>query len=361
MAGEKLRLVKEAVAQSIRRLQSGDRFSVVVYDDQIDVVFDSALATADNKQAALLRLAGVEARNMTNLGDGWLRGCEQVARFLDGEGVNRTILLTDGLANVGMTDHDELAGHAAALRQRGVSTTTFGVGTDFDDVLLQAMATAGGGNYYYIATDQQIVDYITSEVGEALDVVARNVTLDVVVPDGVTVESLSPYPVEMRGGRASVTIGALIAEQVIELVLRLNFPYGELGREMAAVLSVGDEPPVSLAWEYADSKTNDTQERDIEVDRAVARVFADRARQEAAGLNRAGQLEAARATLASVAKRVRTYAGRDAQLREVVAELERGAHQVAEPMPEASRKEMYFRAYTDGRARMPDGKAIKGR
>ena len=120
MAGEKMRLAKQAVEQSIARLGSDDRFSVVVYDDQIDVVFPSSPATAEARRAALQRLNEVNARNKTNLGEGWLRGCAQVAEYLSTEGVNRCLLLTDGLANTGITDRDELAGHAAELRARGV-------------------------------------------------------------------------------------------------------------------------------------------------------------------------------------------------------------------------------------------------
>ena len=59
--------------------------------------------------------------------------------------------MTDGLANNGMTDPDELARHAAELRARGVSATTFGIGADFDEVLLQSLADAGGGHFYFIA------------------------------------------------------------------------------------------------------------------------------------------------------------------------------------------------------------------
>src|SRR5262245_20001924 len=237
MAGAKIALAKQAVVQSIGRLQADDRFSVVVYDDVIDVVVPSTLATAEAKANAIAALSHIDARNGTNLGDGWLRGCEQVALHLAQEGVNRTLLLTDGLANIGITDRDELATHAAALRTRGVQTTTFGVGTDFDEVLLQAMATAGGGNFYYIAQEQSIADYITSEVGEALDVVARDVTLDVTTPETVGVESLSPFAFEQRGGRTVINLGSMVAEQVVQIVLRLNFPLGEIGRETGAVVS----------------------------------------------------------------------------------------------------------------------------
>jgi Ca-activated chloride channel family protein len=359
MSGAKIRLAKRAVELSIGRLQADDRFSIVAYDNYIDVVFDSALATPEAKQAAMRSLAMLEARGSTNLGEGWLRGCEQVARYQSAEGVNRTLLLTDGLANQGMTDRDELATHAAALRARGVSTSTFGVGTDFDEQLLQAMATAGGGNFYYIADERQIVDYITSEVGEALDVVARDVRLEVVAPDGVTVESLSPFPFSSSGGgRTFVSLGDLVAEQVVEVVLRLNFPYGEIGRETGTMVSVADAS-VPLSWEYADGKTNDLQPRDVEVDRAVASVFAARARQEATALNRGGAYGEAQAALAGVAKRIRSYAGHDTEMRSLVASLEMDAADLAAPMAPAALKEMHFASYNVAKRRSVDGKAIR--
>ena len=361
MAGEKIYLAKKAVAHAIGRLQSDDRFSVVVYDDQIDVVIRSTRASSEAKQDAIQLIERIDARNQTNLGEGWLRGCEQVAAQLMSEGVNRTLLLTDGLANVGITDRGELANHAAELRKRGVQTTTFGLGADFDEVLLQSMSTAGGGNFYYITDARQINDFITSEVGEALDVVARDVRLDITAPAGVTVESLSPFAVDERGGRTVVSLGSLVAEQVVQIVLRLNFPLGEMSRETGVVLSLSgeDAESESLSWEYADGRINDTQERNAEVDRAVASVFAARARQEATALNRAGNYPAAQAALAGVAKRIRSYAGRDQVMRLLVSELEGDANQLAAPMPEASRKEMYARSAYASRCRSADGRALR--
>ncbi|MEP7378030.1 MAG: VWA domain-containing protein [Chloroflexota bacterium] len=358
MAGQKIALAKQAVEQSIARLQADDRFAVVVYDDQIDVVIRSTLASSEAKRDALALLSRIEARNATNLGEGWLRGAEQVAQDLMPEGINRVLLLTDGLANKGITSRDELARHASELRTRGVQTTTFGVGTDFDEVLLTAMSNAGGGNFYYIADGRQIVDYITSEVGEALDVVARDVTLNVVTPRGVTVESLSPFPFSSSvPGRTAVSIGSLVAEQVVQVVLRLNFPLGELGRDTGAVLSVGEDASASLSWTYADDDLNDAQERDAEVDRAVASLFAGRARQEATALNRAGDYRAAQAALASVARRIGSYAGRDKEMRALIAQLEQDSMVLTAPMAELSRKEMYFRQYASMKSRDLEGRA----
>ncbi|HUR15687.1 MAG TPA: VWA domain-containing protein [Candidatus Limnocylindrales bacterium] len=370
MAGEKMRLAKEAVRQSIARLQADDQFSVVTYDDVVDVVVGSTRATPESRERALAQLATIDARNQTNLAEGWLRGCAQVAEHLLTDGVNRCLLLTDGLANVGMTNPDELARHAGELRARGVSTTTFGVGADFDEVLLQAMATAGGGNFYYIADGRQIADYVTSEVGEALDVVARDVRLEIVAPESAAVESLSPFPFESRGARTIVSLGSMVAEQVVQVVLRVNLPLGESSRETGIVLSVagasavaaGSAEPsesVAISWEYADSKTNDAQERDAEVDRAVARVFASRARQEATSLNHAGDYGRAAAALTSVAKRIRSYAGRDTEMRNLIASLDADAQQLAAPMPPAALKEMHFRSYRSAKTRDEMGRAMR--
>jgi len=363
MATEKLSLAKQAVEESLGRLGAEDRFSVVVYDDQVDVVIPTTRATPEAKRDALAFLARIDARNQTNLGEGWLRGAEQVALNLQQETVSRVLLLTDGLANVGITDRDALARHAGELRTRGVQTSTFGVGADFDEVLLQQMATFGGGNFYYVENGRQIADYITSEVGEALDVVARDVTLNVVTPSGVTVESLTPVPFEPTGpGRTAVFLGSLVAEQVVQVVLRLNFPLGDLGRETGAVVSLSlDDASQSLTWEYADDAANDKQERDAEVDRAVASIFAARARQEATQLNRAGNFPAAQAALAAVAKRIRTYAGRDSMMRGLVAALEQESREVATPMAPAAAKQMYFAGYAAARTRNIDGPPSRSR
>ncbi len=364
MSGDKIRLAKQAIEEAIARLHDDDRFAIVVYDDRVDVVVPGTRATPDARRAGLDRLREIDARGSTNLGEGWLRGAEQVARALTDEGVNRCLLLTDGLANVGITDRDELARHAGELRARGVSTTTFGVGEDFDEVLLQAMAAAGGGHFYFIADAASIRDHITSEVGETLEIVARGVTLEIGAAEGIRVESLSPYPVSDARGRTEVTLGDLTSDERVEVVLRLNFPYGELGRTTGAVFALSDRDRVmageaKLGWAYADDRANDHQERDRVVDRAVARIFAARARQEAVGRNRHGDFNGARHVVEATARRIRGYAGRDRELREIIDELERQLQEFSAPMAELKRKEMYADSSYQMRSRMANGTAMK--
>ena len=366
MAGDKLRLAKQAVVEAIARLQPEDRFAVVVYDEHVDVLVPTTHATADARREAVARLAQIEPRGSTDLGGGWLRGCEQVALALTAEGVNRCLLLTDGLANHGITDHDELTAHASELRARGVSTTTFGVGVDFDERLLADLADAGGGHFYYISDAAQIRDAITSEVGETLEVVARDVTLEVMARDEIEVEPITPHKVARRGGRTDILLGDLGSEQVVEVVLRVTFPYGALGHEVGAILTVGDRDGVfgtdaqaRLSWTYADTPTNDHQPRDREVDRVVARMFAARATQEAVRLNRSGAYQEAGQLLASTAKRIRSYANRDSDLLATADALAAQSTAMEARMAEPMLKQAYYASANVARSRSMTGQALK--
>lgn len=372
MSGPKIDLAKRTVSAALARLGERDRFSIVVYDEVVDVVVESTPASPEARRDALARLASVDARGATDLGGGWLRGAEQVAARLMPDGVNRTLLLTDGLANRGIVDPDALARHAAELRARGVSTTTFGVGADFDEVLLQGMADAGGGHFYFVRDAATIRDHITSEVGETLEIVARDAELEIVAADDVEIEAISPQPTRGRGSRTIVGLGDLVAEQVLDVVLRVTFPYGEMGREMGLIIGLGDRDgafgragggpaEARLMWLYADGAANDREPRDVEVDRAVATQFAARARQEAVRLNRLGDFAAARHVLVATAKRIRAYAGRDPQLRALIAELEGELDTFTAPMSAMSLKEAHFASGNMARMRDPEGRSLRSR
>jgi Ca-activated chloride channel family protein len=377
MSGAKIATARQAVEDALGRLKPEDRFSIVVYDDQIDVLAESAPATPEARRRALDALHRVDARGSTNLGEGWLRGCEQVARTLSAGGVNRCLLLTDGLANQGITDRAELERHARELRERGVATTTFGVGADFDERLLQAMADAGGGNFYFIESPPQIRDHMTSEVGESLEVVARDVVVEVTGAEGMAVESLLGFAGDTLAGRPShpgararISLGDLVSEQRQSVVVRLNFPYGQLGHGVEARVAVHDrggafaaaaaDAPASIRFEYADDRTNDLQPRDVDVDRAVARAFSTRVRREALDMNRAGRFTEAAVRMNHVAQRIRSYAGSDPEMLRIVAELETDRTTLSAPVAAMASKAMYFANETMARGRSPEGKAMRG-
>lgn len=364
----KLPLAKQAVLEAIERLDDRDRFSVVVYDDAIDVVVPVMEAGFHARQLARQRLAGVDSRGSTALHGGWLAGCEQVARGLASEGVNRVLLLTDGLANVGIREPAVLGAEAAKVRGRGITTSTLGVGRDFDEQLLTTMSDAGGGHFYFAGDVAQMRDHIASEVGDSLEVAVRNVVVELVLPRGAEVDALSPFRIERQGDRVRIHLGDMVSGQVISLALRLRFAVGQVGIQVDASASLLDQDNLLLptlageavaTWTYADHEANDHQERDVEVTRFARRLDMERLKQESVGLNREGRYGEVNRRFMHLSQAMAQDAGDDAQLQAMASEAQVMAAQMAAPMPEALRKEVYFQSSNISRQRAADGRARK--
>jgi len=101
----------------------------------------------------------------------------------------------------------------------------------------------------------------------------------------------------------------------------------------------------------------DAQPRDRDVDRAVARIYAARARLEAVQLNRLGEYRDARHALRGVARRIAGYAGSDTELKELAGQLIAEEAAFSAPMPELDRKSAYYRSANVQRSRDIDGQA----
>ena len=364
MAGSKLALAKYAVERALTGLTPKDRFAIVTYDDRVETVVSSCLASAANKTKALLRLQDVDARGSTDLHGGWIAGADDIKAHPTADGVNRCLLLTDGLANVGVTDATALAAFAADLRASSIGTSTFGVGADFDETLLTAIADAGGGHFYFVERPEQIPDYMTSELGELLDTVAREVTVEIKHAPELEVEPFSPVAAAVAvPGIQRLLIGDLVVGQKVEVVLRVRFPDVPEGAHTTAFFTIGDRDGVlkadgcTLRWTHAGHAANDAQPRDRDVDRAVAAIHAARARTEAIRLNRLGEYDGARHALRGVARRIEDYAGSDATLQELSASLVAEEAAFSAPMPELDRKRAHYRSSNMQRSRDPDGQA----
>ncbi len=364
MSGQnKFPLAVQAIEHSLRMLRAEDRFSLVLFDNEVDILARSVTATPAATRQALDALSSIHPRGSTDLCAGWMRGCEQVAGFVAEEKTSRVLLLTDGLANQGVQDRDTLARHASELRQRGVSTSTFGVGADFDERLLRDMAHEGGGNFYFLESARQIPDLITSELGEALEVVIPQAAIELDIPHRASAEVLNRFRSSNADNSLRIELGDVVSAQEVEVLVRVNFPKSETGATAAlrarVVGRAGDVMQSGgIEWTYATHADNDRQARDTEVDRRVADIYASRARAEATEANRRGDFVAARRVIERTAARIRQYAGDDEVLNEcwrgLVAERSRYDEEVMSPM---AMKQSYFVAEMAMKGRVPDGKA----
>jgi Ca-activated chloride channel family protein len=357
MADGRLVLAKKAVRDAIGKLGPRDRFAIVAYDDRVEVVFEATLATGEAKQAAFAALDLIEARNWTDLAAGWLTAATKLA---GGMRLSRVILLTDGLANRGITDIVKLSEHAAELRKRGISTSTFGVGHDFNEALLQRMAAAGGGNFYFIGDAAQISDFMMSEFGEVLDVAATDVTLSVFHDEGVEVESLSVLSSEHAAGVLRLSLGSLVSDQEIEVVLRLRITAGEADREVKVACTSGDgvlSAAAAASFHAAPATEVAAETPDADVVRTVAAVDIARAQQEAVALNRAGDYGAALGVMHATILSYEGYAQHDTVLRSALGEATAASASYGSAMDEAHLKSTYWNASNTARGRTAVGAA----
>jgi Ca-activated chloride channel family protein len=229
MRGEKLAFVKQAASYVIDMLDQRDRIAAVAYDDRVTVLAPSEQSTAHARQHLKDTINALTPGGWTDLAGGWLEGCREIAAHSEQQGVNRALLLTDGLANRGITDIEELTHHARQLRQRGIATSTFGVGLDFNEHLLEGLATEGGGHFYFIERPDQIPQMFQRELGELLTVIAREAVLTLPIVPGVGIELLGDIPHERDGERLRIYLGDLFAGEERRLYTRVLTPPDALG------------------------------------------------------------------------------------------------------------------------------------
>lgn len=191
MSGRPLHEAKRAATFMIDNLKSTDRAALVVYDESVDVLIPSQ--QVENKARLKTAIAGIHSGGSTNLHGGWLRGAEEAAGHLDRRFNSRVLLLSDGQANAGLTDNKEIATQCAKLADAGVSTSTYGLGENFNEELMVTMARSGRGNGYYSETADTLLERFQEEFSLLSALCARNVRLYLSPLPGVRCEMLNLY------------------------------------------------------------------------------------------------------------------------------------------------------------------------
>jgi Ca-activated chloride channel family protein len=347
MQGDKLGFVRQAACHVLNLLEAQDRLAVVAYDDEVTLLAPAAPVTAEARREIAARVSALVPGGWTNLSGGWLEGCRQVAAGADSGAVGRALLLTDGIANRGITDVEELNHHARELRRRGVATSTFGVGLDFNEYLLEGLANQGGGRFFYIERPQQIPDVFRAELGELLTIVAREAFLSISVPRGVAVELLGDLPHERSGERLRVFLGDLCAGERRALFTRVLMPPDLPGTAVALRGELGyaglDGRTATLEALVSFRYAREAEVRRLPLDRAVqeraAEVELAAAAARALRLERAGERQAAQALLQqTIAASAAIAAPAAAAYRALAADL-------ADGLGEDERKRQHFAAY----------------
>ncbi len=312
MAGDKIEYVKKAAQFLVQRLSGRDCFSLVTYNEAVSV--DSPPGPVLHKDAVNHAIQAIRPSGTTNLSGGWLKGCQLVEQNAAEGQINRVLLLTDGLANEGVTDPARLAAMARQKREEGVTTTTMGVGLGFNEDLLTRLASEGGGAFYYIDNPDQAPRIFTEELADLMSVVGQNLTITLTLsPDVKMVTQLNAYPADVRGREIVFHLGDMYGDEIKRLLLelaipalrtlgqvevaRLRFDYDELGQERVAHRTMDLPILVNVAPEEAFAG----QAPNAEVVRSALLLRAARAREEAVRYADLGDFDGASQVLTQAA------------------------------------------------------------
>lgn len=207
MDGSKLNEAKRCVIDLMRRMSPADQVGVVQYDDAVDTVMP--LSTVEQVGGVIEALVqGITSNGSTDLHAGWLRGGEMLAPHAGREAACHVMLLSDGQANRGLTDTAHICEQVSALAGAGVTTTTVGLGADFNEELMTAMAQAGQGRAHYGERAVDLAETFDAEIGLLSQLQWRSVELSV---DGAPagLEMLNDYGRTRDGWRMpSVAMGS---------------------------------------------------------------------------------------------------------------------------------------------------------
>jgi Ca-activated chloride channel family protein len=219
----KLEYVKEAARYVVDSLGPQDRISIVAFDSDVKVVEKNT--SVENKSALKSKIDELFPGSNTNLSSGLEEGYAQIKKGKKKNYLNRVILLSDGLANEGITDIEKLSSIARDWEDKDVYTTAMGVGSDYDDQLLTLIATGGAGNYYYIDKPAAIPTIFARELSGIVNVAASGITVDLALEPGVRVAKVHGYQYrDLGNSRYEISVGDIASSQEYTIFVELQLP-----------------------------------------------------------------------------------------------------------------------------------------
>jgi Ca-activated chloride channel family protein len=185
MEGEKLNDARQAVIGLLDQVSPEDRLALVTYSNAVQTQSGLVLMDDANRRQLTSAVAQVYAGGGTNLGGGLKRGIDLLMRAPSSERQRKLILISDGLANHGITDPIALGRMASAAVEHRFSISTVGVGLDFNETLMTAIADQGAGHYHFLENPQTFARVFETELQATRHVAAADVTIRIPMESGV--------------------------------------------------------------------------------------------------------------------------------------------------------------------------------
>jgi Ca-activated chloride channel homolog len=352
MGGGKREAAKAAALGLAERLAERDRLTLVSFASDVQVHLDAVPVSRENLIRIRTEVALLQTRGMTNLSGGWFAGVECAARVAeeDARMTPRIIILSDGHANEGISDPNELREHAGELRLRSVLTSALGIGDGYDEQLLRGIAENGGGRLHDAELTSEISSVLLGELDDIFGTLIEGAEIVLTVPSGVRVDVLGKGDADVRDGRVAVSMGPIQNDIERVAVFKVSCPKAQRSKEftfgmVATGRAVADRntletSAVSVNLVAVDRKANKDQPRDAEIAEIVARTWSAQVVATAARMNRDGAYEDAQKYIEGELRHFRRYVDGLPGGQDMVGELELLARRVGREFSSRMRKEM---------------------
>jgi len=305
MGGEKIARAREAAILAVGKLGLDDIVSVVAYDSTVHVLVPAT--KAGDRTSIYAGIERLRAGGSTALFAGVSRGAAEVRKFLDRKRVNRVILLSDGLANVGPSSPAELGALGASLIKEGISVTTIGLGLRYNEDLMTRLAQRSDGNHYFAENATDLARLFKGEFGDVLSVVAQEVAVKIRCAPGIRPIRVLGREADIDGQTVLATLNQLYSGQEKYLMLEVEVPATASGRSReVATVSVSyanmatlttDRLASSVSVRFSGNAEVVEKEKNPDVMVPAAELVATHRNEMAVALRDKGKIEEARKLL----------------------------------------------------------------
>jgi Ca-activated chloride channel family protein len=225
MEGTPIEDARAACEALLDALSDGDRLAVVAFHSEAEVLLPSTRIDKKNLADIRARIGAMKARGTTDLAGGLAKGLAEVQKNLAQDGINRIVLLGDGVPNA----EAPVLPLARTAAQQGISITSLGLGLDYNETLMSAIAQQSGGKYHFIKQSSAVAEVFAGEVLRLSRAVTRGGVLRISPGPGVTVQEVVGLPMAQDGTGVTVALGDMSEEEQRDVIVVLSVPARRAG------------------------------------------------------------------------------------------------------------------------------------
>ncbi|NUP13441.1 MAG: VWA domain-containing protein [Polyangiaceae bacterium] len=308
MEGPGIERVREACATLVDKMEDGDTLSIVTFGSQPKLVLEPTTIDKTTREKAKKAIHSMVADGTTDMGGALATALGLIQARLHTDAIHRIVLVGDGVPN-DTARVNAVADQAAASK---IPITTLGVGAEFDETLMSAIAQRSGGTFHFADDASRVAKVFEEELTKMQRVVARGTRVDIIPGPGVVIHEVVGMPNAVNGRNASFLVGDLAEGQSRDALLRVtvgqhrdgvkveildavaSYQHGVVqtnltAREFESIATSADKSKL------ADARVPDVEHQGIRLQVADSIV-------KAIALARAGDLKGARALLDKTAK-----------------------------------------------------------